>query len=84
VEMTIDDAVARRRRSGSEKRQRTDTVNLRLLPAEASALRDLARRHGHSSVQAFIVHALKPLLLSTQADGLSALVPPTAKEIVGH
>jgi hypothetical protein len=57
-----DDAGAKRRRSGTETRRRTDVVNLRLLPSEAVALRDLAKQHGHPSVQALIVDVLRPLL----------------------
>lgn len=53
------------RRSGSETRQRTDTVSLRLLPAEGAALRTLAKKHGHASRQALILATLEPLIASS-------------------
>ena len=49
-------------KSGSERRQRTDPINIRFLPVEASALRLLAQEKGYSSVQALILAELKPLL----------------------
>jgi hypothetical protein len=81
--MKVEVPVAKSRKSGSEKRRRTDTVNLRLLPSEALALRALAEQHGHSSVQAFIVDALKPLLLSAQVGAASAIVNPSATSAGG-
>jgi hypothetical protein len=57
-----NDLVVKRRRSGSERRRRTDPVILRLLPSEARALRHLAERNGHASVQALIVEVLRPLI----------------------
>ena len=57
-----DSANAKRGRSGSETRQRTDTVTLRLLPAEGAALSILAKKHGHASRQALILAALQPLI----------------------
>lgn len=56
------DAAATKPRSGTGKRQRTELVGLRLLPAEGDALRALARKHGHSSVQALILDTLQPLI----------------------
>ncbi|MCT7362876.1 hypothetical protein [Mycolicibacterium llatzerense] len=53
------------RRSGSETRQRTDTVSLRLLPAEGAALSLLAEKHGHASRQALILATLEPLIASS-------------------
>lgn len=50
------------RRSGSETRQRTEKLNLRLLPSEQRALRALADQAGHRSVQAWIMEALGPHL----------------------
>lgn len=50
-----------RKRSGSEIRQRTDSVVLRLLPSEGAVLRAIAHERGHRSVQALIRHALQPL-----------------------
>jgi predicted HicB family RNase H-like nuclease len=49
-------------RSGSETRQRTEGLNLRLLPSEQRALRVLADQAGHRSVQAWILEALGPHL----------------------
>lgn len=40
-----------KRRSGTETRQRTERLNLRLLPSEQRALRALAKQSGHRSVQ---------------------------------
>jgi hypothetical protein len=51
-----------KRRSGSETRQRTEKLNLRLLPSEQRALRALADQAGHRSVQAWIMEALGPHL----------------------
>lgn len=51
-----------KRRSGSEVRQRTHSVSLRLLPAEGAALRAIAKEQGHSSVQSLILQMLQPLL----------------------
>ena len=51
-----------KRRSGSETRQRTETLNLRLLPSEQRALRALADQAGHRSVQAWILEAIGPHL----------------------
>jgi hypothetical protein len=50
------------RRSGSETRQRTDSVSLRLLPSEGAALSTLAKQHGHASRQALIRAVLQPLI----------------------
>lgn len=58
-------ARTRTRRSGSETRQRTDTVSLRLLPSEGAALNMLAKKHGHASRQALILAALEPLIASS-------------------
>ena len=55
-------AGAKKRRSGSESRQRTDRIVLRLLPAEATALHVLAERRGHASRQELIRDALRPLI----------------------
>jgi uncharacterized protein (DUF1778 family) len=49
-----------KRRSGSETRQRTERLNLRLLPSEQRALRVLAEQAGHRSVQAWILEAIGP------------------------
>jgi len=51
-----------KRRSGSETRQRTERLNLRLLPSEQRALRVLADQAGHRSVQAWILEAIGPHL----------------------
>jgi hypothetical protein len=51
-----------RRRSGSETRQRTARLDLRLLPSEQRALRVLADQGGHRSVQSWILEALRPQL----------------------
>lgn len=53
------------RRTPVERRQRTELVGVRLLPAEDAALRTLARQRGHASVQALIRDALEPLLAIT-------------------
>jgi hypothetical protein len=58
------DARVPKSRSGTETRQRTDRVALRLLPAEGDALRKLAQQYGHHSVQALILDALRPLIAS--------------------
>lgn len=60
-----DIANAKKRRSGSETRQRTDTVSLRLLPAEGAALRTLAKQHRHASRQALILAELQPLIATS-------------------
>lgn len=60
-----ENASTKRRRRGSETRQRTDTVTLRLLPAEGDALRSLAKQHGHASRQALIRAALEPLIAAS-------------------
>ena len=54
--------MAEKRRSGSETRQRTEKVNLRLLPSERRALRALADQAGHRSVQAWILDTIAPHL----------------------
>lgn len=53
-----------KRRSGTETRQRTEKLNLRLLPSEQRALRTLAAQSGHRSVQAWILEAIGPHLES--------------------
>ena len=53
-----------KRRSGTETRQRTEKLNLRLLPSEQRALRALAKQSGHRSVQAWILEAIGPHLES--------------------
>lgn len=53
-----------KRRSGSETRQRTEKLNLRLLPSEQRALRALADQAGHRSVQAWILATIGPHLQS--------------------
>jgi hypothetical protein len=63
-----------KRRSGSETRQRTEKLNLRLLPSERRALRVLADQGGHRrtrwrrfkgcSVRAWILEAIGPHLES--------------------
>lgn len=55
-------------RRGSEVRRRTDSVSLRLLPAEGAALRAIAEEQGHPSVQSLILQALQPLLVSRLCD----------------
>ncbi|MCT7373127.1 hypothetical protein [Mycolicibacterium llatzerense] len=60
-----DMASTKKGRRGSETRQRTDTVTLRLLPAEGAALTVLAKQHGHASRQALIRAALQPLLATS-------------------
>ncbi|MUL49824.1 hypothetical protein FZI85_13955 [Mycobacterium sp. CBMA293] len=60
-----DTAAAKKQRRGSETRQRTDQISLRLLPAEGAALHMLAKQHGHSSRQALILDALKPLIAAS-------------------
>jgi uncharacterized protein (DUF1778 family) len=54
--------VVEKRRSGTETRQRTATINLRLLPSERRALRLLADEAGHRSVQAWILDTIAPHL----------------------
>lgn len=67
-----DKPATKSRRSGSERRRRTNPVILRLLPSEASALRVLAEEQGHPSIQALIVETLKPLFsLHDREDYLS-------------
>lgn len=51
-----------KRRSGSETRQRTVALTLRLLPAEQQAIRILADRAGHRTLQAWIREAMEPHL----------------------
>jgi predicted HicB family RNase H-like nuclease len=51
-----------KRRSGTETRQRTEKLNLRLLPSEQRALRALAEQTGHRSVQAWILEMIGPHL----------------------
>lgn len=53
-----------KRRSGTETRQRTERLNLRLLPSEQRALRALAEQAGHRSVQAWILETIGPHLQS--------------------
>jgi hypothetical protein len=55
-----------KRRSGTETRQRTEKLNLRLLPSEQRALRKLAAQGGHRSVQAWILEAIGPHLESVR------------------
>jgi predicted HicB family RNase H-like nuclease len=52
----------KKRKSGTETRQRTERLDLRLLPAEHRALRLLADQAGHRSVQAWILEAIGPHL----------------------
>ena len=52
-------------RGGSETRQRTDQLNLRLLPAEGEALSILAKQHGHASRQALVLAMLQPLIATS-------------------
>ncbi|PVA29540.1 hypothetical protein D2E30_19310 [Mycobacteroides abscessus] len=59
-----DTANPTRRRSGSETRQRTDVLTLRMSPAESAALTILAQQHGHSSRQALIRDALQLIAAS--------------------
>ena len=54
-----------KRRSGTETRQRTEKLNLRLLPSEQRALQ-LAAQAGHRSVQAWILDAIGPHLESVR------------------
>ena len=61
-----------RKRSGSEMRQRTDSVVLRLLPSEGAVLRAIAQERGHKSVQALIRHALQPLFSGSTCDDAPA------------
>ena len=69
-----DTASAAKKRRGSETRRRTDSVTLRLLPAEGAALRSLAIQHGHASRQALILAELQPLIAaSAQASQYSRL-----------
>lgn len=58
-------ASTKKGRRGSETRQRTDTVTLRLLPAEGAALSILAKQHGHASRQSLIRAALQPLIAAS-------------------
>jgi len=76
--MTAETAVTKGRRSGSERRRRTNTVNLRLLPSEALVLRALAEQQGHPSVQALIVDVLRPLLADHGAAGHRVAASATA------
>ncbi|WP_006247036.1 MULTISPECIES: hypothetical protein [Mycobacteriaceae] len=55
-----------KRRSGTETRQRTEKLNLRLLPSEQRALRTLATQAGSRSVQAWILDAIGPHLESVR------------------
>lgn len=55
-----------KRRSGTETRQRTEKLNLRLLPSEQRALRALAEQAGHRSVQAWILETIRPHLHSVR------------------
>jgi hypothetical protein len=55
-----------KRRSGTETRQRTEKLNLRLLPSEQRALRALAKQSGHRSVQSWILDAIGPHLESVR------------------
>jgi hypothetical protein len=50
------------RKHGSEKRQRTERLTLRLLPSEQPALRVLADQAGHRSLQEWIREAMAPRL----------------------
>lgn len=59
-------ASAKKGRRGSETRQRTDQVTLRLLPDEGAALSSLAKQHGHASRQSFIRAALQPLIATSR------------------
>lgn len=59
----------RKRRSGSESRQRTDALTLRLLPGEAAELALLAKQHGHPSRQALIRDALRRLAAESDPTG---------------
>jgi hypothetical protein len=77
--MTAKAAATKRRRSGSERRQRTDTVSLRLLPSEAMVLRAIAEQQGHPSVQALIVDLLKPVLANDGAAGRRLAASATAR-----
>jgi hypothetical protein len=62
-----NDTDGTKRRSGTETRQRTHRVNLRLLPEESDALRILARQRGLASVQALIIETLQPLIMPDEA-----------------
>jgi predicted HicB family RNase H-like nuclease len=55
-----------KRRSGTETRQRTEKLNLRLLPSEQRALQLLAAQAGYRSVQAWILDAIGPHLESVR------------------
>ena len=55
-----------KRRSGTETRQRTEKLNLRLLPSEQRALRALAKQAGHRIVQAWILETIGPHLQSVR------------------
>lgn len=57
-----DEPELRRPRRGTETRRRTETLSLRLLPAEQRALKVLADRSGHRSVQAWILDTIGPYL----------------------
>lgn len=56
-------------RRGSETRQRTTALNIRLLPSEHQAMCALAERAGHRSVQAWIRETLNPHLESVRVQG---------------
>lgn len=78
----VNNLVAKKHKSGSERRRRTDPVNLRLLPSEARALRALAQDKGHTSVQALIVEILRPLITPCEQgeDRLTAAPTPSEPE----
>ncbi len=57
-----DTAETKKRQSGSERRQRTETFTVRLLPGEGAALNDLAKKHGHTSRAALVRDALERLV----------------------
>lgn len=67
----------RKSRSGSETRQRTERMTLRLLPQEHQVAQSVADEFGMPSVQALIVDVLQPLMspgaLATLAADRSAL-----------
>jgi uncharacterized protein (DUF1778 family) len=56
-----------KRRSGTETRQRTEKLNLRLLPSEQRALQKLAAQAGHRSVQAWILETIGPHMEDVRA-----------------
>lgn len=60
-----DTTDTRKRRSGSENRQRTDNITVRLLPSESAALNELAKKHGHSSRAALVRDALERLVAAS-------------------